>query len=124
MTHYNDTTGKDETPLHDQAHGVSGEQLSFLPKPIFCPILPPPHSAAAVALSDLMERDLTQPDWLQEGKGWRLAAAVKELGYLGWEPVSVRVMCNQWSRKIARYSLTEKAKQAAFTLRQQGGVNA
>jgi hypothetical protein len=41
---------------------------------------------ASIALTDLLARDLTQIDWLNDGKGWRLAAAVKELGYLGWEP--------------------------------------
>ncbi len=98
------------------------EQLSFLPTPEFSPLLPPHGSAAEQCLYDLLERDLTQPDWLREGKGWRLAAAVKELGYLGWEPQSIRVMCNEWGRKIARYSLLPKAKQAAYTLRNVGGA--
>lgn len=118
------TIPKDETPTHDQAPGASGKQLSFLPAPTFCPILPPANSAASLALADLLERDLTQPDWLREGKGWRLAAAVKQLDYLGWEPKSVRVLCAEWGRKIARYSLPEKAKQAAFTMRQQGCAHA
>ena len=100
------------------------EQLSFLPSPPFCPLLPPAHSAAARALDDLLQGDLTQLDWLQTGNGWRLAAAVKELDYLGWEPKSVRVQCSGWSRKIARYSLPEKAKQAAYVIRQQGGARA
>lgn len=99
------------------------EQLSFLPTPEFCPILPPRGSAAMQALYDLTERDLTQLEWLEDGKGWRLAAAVKELGYLGWEPDSIRVKCNGWGRKIARYSLPAKAKQAAHAMR-QGGANA
>lgn len=100
------------------------EQLSFLPTPEFCPILPPVHSAAAQALDDLTKRDLTQLEWLEDGKGWRLAAAVKELGYLGWEPQSILVKCNGWGNPIARYSLHAKAKQAAYTMRQQGGANA
>ena len=100
------------------------EQLSFLPTPEFCPILPPRGSAAEQALYDLRERDLTQLEWLQDGKGWRLAAAVKQLGYLGWEPDSIRVKCNGWGRSIARYSLPPKAKQAAHTMRQQGSPNA
>lgn len=99
------------------------EQLSFLPTPEFCPILPPRGSAAEQALNDLLARDLTQLEWLQDGYGWRLAAAIKELGYLGWEPDSIRVKCNGWSRPIARYSLPAKAKQAAFTMR-QGGADA
>ena len=112
------TAPKDETPS-GQGKGFP-EQLSFLPTPAFCPILPPVHSAAAQALNDLLERDVTQLDWLESGNGWRLAAAVKALDYLGWEPQSIRVKCNGWSRKIARYSLPPKAKQAAYTMRQGG----
>jgi hypothetical protein len=98
------------------------EQLSFLPAPDFSPLLPPHGSAAEQCLYDLLERDLTQPDWLREGKGWRLAAAVKELGYLGWEPQSIRVRCGGWGRKIALYSLTPKAKRAAYLLLKRGGA--
>jgi len=100
------------------------EQLSFLPPVPFCPLLPPHGSAAEQALYDLLERDLTQLDWLGEGKGWRLAAAVKELDYLGWEPKSILVQCGEWKNPIARYSLPEKAKQAAFTMRQKEGSHA
>jgi len=100
------------------------EQLSFLPTPEFSPLMPPHGSAAEQCLYDLLERDLTQLDWLQSGNGWRLAAAVKVLGYLGWEPQSIRVLCNGWGKPIARYSLLPKAKQAAYTMRQQGGNHA
>jgi hypothetical protein len=100
------------------------EQLSFLPEPPFCPLLPPHGSAAEQALCDLLERDLTQLDWLAEGKGWRLAAAVKELGYLGWEPISVLVLCNGWGKPIARYSLPAKAKQAFYAMRNKEAAHA
>jgi hypothetical protein len=99
------------------------EQMSFLPTPEFCPILPPHGSAAEQALHDLLERDLTTPDWIDEGKGWRLAAAVKELDYLGWEPKSIMVLCTRWGRKIARYSLSRMAKQAYYAMR-KGGAHA
>ncbi len=115
---------KDETPTSDQASGVSGEQLSFLPTPAFCPNLPPRGSAAEQALIDLLARDLTQLDWLDEGKGWRLAAAVKDLDYLGWMPDSIRVKCNGWGRPIARYSLPAKARQAAAGLMRGGAAHA
>jgi len=111
---------KKETPTSDQASGVSGEQLSFLPAPVFCPILPPSGSAAEQALNDLLAHDVTQIDWLNERKGWRLAAAVKVLGYLGWEPQSIMVQHADWPRPIARYSLPPKAKQAAYTMRRGG----
>ena len=98
------------------------EQLSFLPTPEFSPLLPPHGSAAEQCLYDLLEHDLTQPDWLASGNGWRLAAAVKELDYLGWEPQSIRVHHPARKRPIARYSLLPKAKQAAYTLRNAGGA--
>lgn len=100
------------------------EQLSFLPEPPFCPLLPPHGSAAEQALYDLMERDLTTLDWINEGKGWRLAAAIKELGYLGWEPKSILVLCNGWGKPIARYSLPAKAKQAFYAMRNKGADHA
>lgn len=116
------TAPKNETPTHDQAPGVSGEQSELFDLPAFCPILPPGGSAAEQALNDLLVRDITQIDWLESGNGWRLAAAVKQLDYLGWEPQSIRVQCNGWGRPIARYSLTQRAKKAAFTLHQGGGL--
>ena len=98
------------------------EQLSFLPPEPFCPLMPPLGSAAKQALTDLLARDLTQIDWLNERKGWRLSAAVKSLGYLGWEPISIMVQHPEWPNAIARYSLPPKAKQAAALMRQQGGA--
>lgn len=119
---------KNINPLNDESpsesgKGFRGEQLSFLPTPEFCPILPPVHSAAAQALNDLLARDLTQIDWLKEHKGWRLSAAIKALGYLGWEPVSNMIQHIDWPNPIARYSLHTKAKQAAHTML-QGGAHA
>lgn len=99
------------------------KQLSFLPLLPFCPLMPPHGSAAEQALYNLYERDLTTLDWINEGKGWRLAAAIKELGYLGWEPKSVLVLCNGWGKPIARYSLSVEAKQAFYSMR-QGGADA
>ena len=116
------TAPKKKAPTRDQATGAFSEQNELFDLPAFCPILPPSNSAAAQALADLCAGDVTQIDWLQQRKSWRLAAAVKELGYLGWEPVSVLVQCEGWPRPIARYSLRERAKQAAHTLRNRGGA--
>lgn len=93
------------------------EQLSFLPTPEFCPILPTAGSQPAQALEDLVNGDITQLDWLQPNpvKGWRLSAAVKDLDYLGWEPISTRVN-RGGKRRIALYSLSAKAKAAYFTM--------
>ena len=96
------------------------EQIPMFEGSAFCPILPPKNSAAETALHDLLARDLTQIDWLTERKGWRLSAAVKALDYLGWEPKSIMVKHPGWPNAIARYSLPEKAKHAAFTMRQGG----
>jgi hypothetical protein len=89
------------------------EQLSFLPDEPFFAVLPPHGSKAETALRDLLGRDLTQRDWLREGKGWRLAAAVKELDYLGWKPKSIRI------GREALYSLPQTAK--AFHHRMRNG---
>jgi hypothetical protein len=98
------------------------EQITLIPEPPFMPLMPPHGSAAETALHDLLERDLTTPDWIDEGKGWRLAAAIKELDYLGWEPQSIMVRCKRWGNPIARYSLNAKAKQAAASMRQGGAA--
>ncbi len=98
-----------------------GEQLSFLPEPEFFPIAPPHGSAAEQALYDLLVRDWTTPEWDKAGNGWRLAAAVKDLDYLGWEPKSIRVQYPGRKRPIARYSLPAKAKQFMASMRQGGG---
>lgn len=99
------------------------EQIPMFEGPAFCPLMPPKNSAAEQALTDLLARDLTQIDWLNERKGWRLSAAVKSLDYLGWEPASIMVQHPGWPNAIARYSLPAKAKQAAAAMR-QGGANA
>jgi len=112
---------KGETPTVDQASGVSREQAEMFDQPVFCPLLPPKNSTTEQVLFALMARDLTQFEWLMAGNGWRLAAEIKELDYLGLEPISIRIKVNGWARKIARYSLSSKAKQAAYALYQQGG---
>lgn len=110
---------KDESPS-ESGKGFQGEQLSFLETPSFCPILPPRGSVAEQALHDLLEREWTTPEWDDAGHGWRLAAAIKDLDYLGWEPISIRVPYPGRKRPIARYSLPQKAKQAAYAMRQGG----
>ena len=72
---------KDETPTAEQASGVSREQVEMFDRPTFCPLLPPKNSATEQVLLSLLERDLTQLEWLKAGNGWRLAAEIKELDY-------------------------------------------
>lgn len=88
------------------------EQLSFLPDEPFFACLPPKGSRAETALFDLMQRDLMQRDWLHIG--WRLAAAVKELDYLGWKPKSIRI------GREALYSLPQTAKAFHHRMRNRG----
>lgn len=99
------------------------EQIPMFEGPAFCPLMPPKNSLTERALFDLLARDWTTPEWNDAGNGWRLAAAAKDLDYLGWEPISIRVPYAGCKRPIARYSLPAKAKQAAAMMR-NGGASA
>ena len=104
-----------KAPPPTKMHGAIGQGELF-DVPVFCPSLPSANSFAGQALRDLADGTLTQLDWLQRGLGWRLAAAIKELDYLGWCPQSKRVKCTDWPRPIAHYSLPEFAKEAAYAI--------
>jgi hypothetical protein len=122
ISEINPSAIKDETPAADQANGVSREQAEMFDLPIFCPLMLPRNTATEQVLLALLERELTLLEWLKAGNVWRLAAEIKELDYLGWEPTSIRVKCNGWGCKIALHSVPPKAKQAVFALYQQGGA--
>lgn len=108
---------KDKTPTADQASGVSsGKQLSFLPPATLSPSMPSAYSKAWLALVDLTQGPLTQIDWLSLGRGWRLSAAFKELGYLGWPVESEWVQAESWPRPIKRYSLKPEGLNLAITM--------
>lgn len=65
---------------------------------------PTSDSQAGIALAQLLKGErLRQSDWLHVG--WRLAAAIKELGYLGWPIVSLPVNVSTRKRPIAEYFL-------------------
>lgn len=65
---------------------------------------PNPDSQAGIALAQLLNGEhLRQADWLHVG--WRLAAAVKELDYLGWPVISMSVRVPSRKRPIADYSM-------------------
>lgn len=72
--------------------------------PKFTTTFPTAGTRAALALDDLKRRPITQLDWLRPGRGWRLAAAVKEFDYLGWTVRAERVKVAQCARPIALYS--------------------
>ena len=108
-------------PQRANERGFYGEQLSFFPTPEFCPLLPKHGSQAAEALAELVVRDITQLDWLKPDKPlkWRLSSPINELKNLGWEPQSILVDRGR-KRRIALYSLHQKAKAAYFTLTKGG----
>ena len=104
-----------------QSNGAS-EQLSFLPEVPFCPKSPNPNSVEYAGLVALLEGELTQIEWLKRGMGWRLAAAIKELGYLGWEPESILLKRDGWPKPIAVYQLPVKAKRLVKQLQSRGAL--
>ena len=107
--------------IMDFAAGT-GKQLSFIDEPDFMPLAPPKGSRAETALHDLCDGTLTRIDWYEAGKGFELPAAIKELDYLGWQPQSAMRKSDKWRSPIAHYSLHQKAKQAAYTLRNPKGA--
>jgi hypothetical protein len=104
-----------KAPRPSKVRGAAGQGELF-DVPVFCPTLPPPHSKAAHALSDLLQGSITHIDWLRRGLGWRLSAAIKELDYLGWCPDSNMVKVSDWSQPIALYSLPDFAKKTAWAM--------
>ena len=107
-------------PLTRQSNRAA--QLSLLPEPTFCPKYSNPNSAEYVALVAMLEGELTQIEWLKRGKGWRLAAAIKELDYLGWEPESILLKREGWTKPIAVYQLPVKAKRLVKQLQSRGAL--
>ncbi len=65
---------------------------------------PSPNSLAGRALAEMLRGNhLRQSEWLEHS--WRLAAAIKELDYLGWPVVSMPVQIPTKRRPIADYCL-------------------
>jgi len=115
---------KNETPQHDQAHGVSGEQLSFLPPPPFCPIWPTKNTLADVALRMLMDgRLIDHNDFIDYTRSWRLGAVIFTLRTLGWPVETIEIPSpteQSPDRVIALYRLD--AKYTAQALALNGGA--
>ena len=98
-----------KTPKHDQAHGVYGEQLSFLPIPEFSPKWPRHTTIAGRVLNELLHGEVLDHRDLIEGcSSWRLAAYVDKLKNMGWPIQSfdkaIPSSCGP-SRCIALYAL-------------------
>jgi hypothetical protein len=106
-----------KAPSTYQASGALGEQLSFLPPPPFSPTLPNEKTLRFIALRAMSKAPITQIDWLKFRHGWRLAAIIKDLNYLGWQISSERQLSD--GKSIAIYSLSEEAK-SLLTQHSQG----
>jgi hypothetical protein len=94
------------------------DQLQLFPvlTPCAIPAPPQPGTKAWLLLRDLLEAEgVTQVDWLcVMGRGWRLAAAVKELRYLNWPIVDAWVHpSNSGYARIKRYALHKGIKGVA-----------
>jgi hypothetical protein len=69
----------------DLGHGASGEQLTFLDPPAFCPSWPTRDTLADRALKMFLDgKVFDHPDFLDACGSWRLAAVLFQLPTLGW----------------------------------------
>ena len=93
------------------------QQRELFKKPRARPQCPTKGSKAWLAVRDFASiGTLTQPDWLDMGRGWRLAAAVKELDYLGWRVMAAWVQPEGFPAPIKRYSLSASQHRLAIHL--------
>lgn len=110
----------DETPTPSKASGVSGEQLSFLPPPPFCPSWPTKNTLADVALGMLMDGKLIDHnDFIDHTRSWRLGAVIFTLRALGWpvETIEIPSPTEQCpDRVIALYRLDAKYTAQALAM--------
>ena len=118
------STQKGETPTRDQATWVSGEQLSFLPPPPFCPTWPKRGTLADRALGMLMDgRLIDHGDFIESTQSWRLGAVIFTLRTLGWPVETLEIpspTTDNPHRLIALYRLD--GKYTAQALAQNGGA--
>jgi hypothetical protein len=101
-----------ETKMLSHSHFIAKDYQSAhwtLP-----PTMPMFGTAAYLALVDLTQTPLTQPDWLSMGRGWRLASAIKALDYMRWPLDSEWVKPNGRARQIKRYRLTQEGMRLAL----------
>lgn len=98
------------TSAHSTPHQAS---LPGIERASKAPAMPTPNTRPAEALALLVRNGhLDQRDFLQERRGWRLAAAVHVLRRLGWpiKTVSIPlVLANGESAHVARYVLDRQA---------------
>lgn len=113
-------TPKGETPTPSTASGVSGEQLSFLPPPPFCPSWPTKNTLADRALGMLMDgRMIDHPDFENSTQSWRLGAVIFTLRTLGWPIETIEIPSpteHSPDRVIALYHLPAKYTAKALAM--------
>ena len=109
-----------KAPTTVQASGASGEQLSFLPPPPFCPQWPTKGTLADRALGMLMDgRMIDHPDFENSTQSWRLGAVIFTLRTLGWpiETIEIPSPTEQSpDRVIALYHLPGKYTAQALAI--------
>lgn len=113
-----------KAPAPTKTQGASGEQLSFLPPPPFCPTWPTRGTLADRLLGALMNgQTLDHLDFIQEVGSWRLAAYVSDLKELGWPVETIEIPSpteQSPDRVIALYRLD--ASYTAQALALNGGA--
>lgn len=111
---------KNETPTLSKASGASGEQLSFLPPPPFCPTWPTRGTLADRALGAFMDGQmLDHPDFENRTQSWRLGAVVFRLRTLGWPVETINIpspTTENPDRVIALYHLNNKYTAQALAM--------
>ena len=109
-----------KAPTPTKATGASGEQLSFLPPPPFCPTWPTRGTLSDRALGILMDgRMIDHPDFENITQSWRLGAVVFTLRTLGWpiETIEIPSPTEQCpDRLIALYKLDPKYTAQALAI--------
>lgn len=121
MNRRNIPAPKGETPTADQASGVSGQQLSFLPTIPFSPIWPRHTTIAGRVLAELLRGEwLDHEDVIEGCSSWRLAAYVRDLKNKGWPIESFdksAPFANCPSRSIAVYAMPPAVIEQVLSLR-------
>jgi len=92
-----------------------GEQLSFsdFAVPPIKPTMPRPYTKAWLALLDMIQGPITQPDWTLLKRGWRLAAAYEILKKSGIPCDSEWVHVEGCEKPIKRYFLKPEGLEIA-----------
>jgi hypothetical protein len=116
-------TPKSKNPKSQFNSNTRPEQLELLPPAPFKAFLPSPNTLEEDALIELVANPaVTQEQWVRRRKSWRLAAVIHKLNEAGWCIKSTPI---PGTNGQASYSLTRKAKQAAYRLferQKRGGV--